>query len=94
MKLNVLMIVYHYIQFKNLTPDLIVDISKQIELKLKAVKAYTTQFYNPNNEESETITAEAFVESKYFLYLGFAKKDIVPCFPFGSSDTPEMIKSD
>ena len=50
--------IYHYIQFNNLTPNLVVDISEQMELKLKAVKAYTTQFYNPDNEESETIISK------------------------------------
>ncbi len=56
--------IYHYIQFNNLTPDLVVDISEQMELKLKAVKAYTTQFYNPDNEESETIISKkGFLES-------------------------------
>ncbi len=56
--------IYHYIQFNNLTPDLVVDISKQMKLKLKAVKAYTTQFYNPDNEESETIISKkGFLES-------------------------------
>ena len=56
--------IYHYIQFNNLTPNLVVDISEQMELKLKAVKAYTTQFYNPDNEESETIISKkGFLES-------------------------------
>jgi len=56
--------IYHYIQFNNLTPDLVVDISKQMKLKLNAVKAYTTQFYNPDNKESETIISKkGFLES-------------------------------
>ena len=47
--------IYHYIQFNNLTPDIVVDISNQMDLKIKAVKAYKTQFYNPDSKESETI---------------------------------------
>jgi len=56
--------IYHYIQFNNIIPDLVVDISEQMELKLKAVKAYKTQFYNPDNNDSETIISKkGFLES-------------------------------
>ena len=56
--------IYHYIQFNNLNPDILVDISKQIDLKIDAVKAYKTQFYNPKSKESETIiSSKDFLES-------------------------------
>ncbi len=56
--------IYHFIQFNNLTPDLVVDISEQMELKLKAVKAYKTQFYNSESDESETIISKkGFLDS-------------------------------
>ena len=38
--------IYHYIQFNYLTPDVVVDISAEMEVKLNAVKAYSTQFFN------------------------------------------------
>ena len=46
-------IFYHYIQFNNLTPDFVIDISSQMDLKIKAVKAYSSQFYNPTSKESK-----------------------------------------
>lgn len=56
--------IYHYIQFNNLTPDVVVDITNQMKLKLQAVKAYSTQFYNPDSKESETIiSSPEFLES-------------------------------
>ena len=56
--------IYHYIQFNTLIPDFVVDISEQIELKLQAVKAYKTQFYNPDSTESETIiSSQGFLDS-------------------------------
>ena len=56
--------IYHYIQFNNLSPDIVVDISEQMDLKLEAVKAYKTQFFNPNSNESETIiSSQGFLES-------------------------------
>ena len=56
--------IFHYIQFNNFSPDLVVDISKQMELKLKAVKAYKTQFYNSESDESETIISKkGFLDS-------------------------------
>jgi len=56
--------IYHYIQFNNLSPDLVVDISEQMDLKLEAVNAYKTQFFDPNSNESETIiSSQGFLES-------------------------------
>tara|TARA_B100000700_G_scaffold182313_1_gene201214 strand:+ start:306 stop:1007 length:702 start_codon:yes stop_codon:yes gene_type:complete len=56
--------IYHYIQFDNLKPDFIIDISKQIDLKLDAVKSYRSQFYNPKSKETKTIISEkGFLES-------------------------------
>jgi len=57
-------LVYHYIQWKNITPDFVVDVSDFMEVKLKSVMAYKTQFYDPNNTEPETpITSKTFIES-------------------------------
>ena len=57
-------VVYHYIQWKNITPDFVVDISNFIEIKMKAVKAYSSQFYNPNSKEPVSpITSKNFLDS-------------------------------
>ena len=56
--------VYHYIQWKPIEPDFVVDISNFIEVKMDSVMAYKTQFYDPNNTESETpITSKNFLDS-------------------------------
>ncbi|MBC8267080.1 MAG: bacillithiol biosynthesis deacetylase BshB1 [Flavobacteriales bacterium] len=56
--------IYHYIQFNNLKPDFVVDISEQMEGKIKAVKSYKTQFFNANSKETETIISKkGFLES-------------------------------
>ena len=56
--------IYHYIQFNNLKPDLVVDISSQIDKKLEAVTAYKTQFYDTESKETETvISKKGFLES-------------------------------
>jgi len=46
--------IYHYIQWKNLTPDIIVDVTGYVDTKLEAVFAYKTQFYDANSKEPET----------------------------------------
>jgi bacillithiol biosynthesis deacetylase BshB1 len=46
--------VYHYVQSQFITPDFIVDISDQWELKMKAIKAFSSQFFNPASQEPET----------------------------------------
>ncbi len=56
--------VYHYIQWKNLEPDFVVDVSEYIEKKTEAILAYSSQFYDPNSEEPETpISSKNFIES-------------------------------
>ncbi len=55
---------YHYIQWNNDTPDFVVDVSAQMELKLEVVKAYSSQFYITNSTEPETpISTENFLNS-------------------------------
>jgi len=46
--------VYHYIQDRSLTPDIVVDITDVYETKLNAIKAYSSQFYDPESKEPET----------------------------------------
>ena len=56
--------IYHYIQFKHISADFVVDISSQMDLKIKAIHSYKTQFYNPTSNESDTIiSSKAFLES-------------------------------
>ncbi len=56
--------VYHYIQWKNLEPDFVVDVSGFVETKLSAVRAYSSQFYDPNSKEpSSPISSKNFLDS-------------------------------
>jgi len=56
--------VYHYIQWKDLDPDVVVDVTGFMDVKLEAVMAYKTQFYDPNSEEPETpISSKNFTDS-------------------------------
>ncbi len=56
--------VYHYIQWKNLEPDFVVDVSGFIEKKLEAIQAYASQFYDPKNTDPETpISSKNFTDS-------------------------------
>lgn len=50
--------VYHFIQYKVLEPDFVVDISGYTEKKMQAILAYKSQFYDPNNSEGETLIAK------------------------------------
>ena len=56
--------VYHYIQWKDLEPDIVVDVSGFMETKLNAVMAYKTQFFDPDSDEPETpISSKNFTDS-------------------------------
>ena len=56
--------VYHYIQWKNLKPDFVVDVSGYIDKKVEAISAYSSQFFDPKSKEPDTpISSKNFVES-------------------------------
>ena len=57
-------VVYHYLQWKNLEPDFVVDISGFMDVKMESILAYNSQFYNPNTNEPESpITSKNFLDS-------------------------------
>ena len=57
-------VVYHYIQWENLQPDFVVDISGFIDIKMESILAYSSQFYDPNSNEPESpISSKNFLDS-------------------------------
>lgn len=57
-------LVYHYIQWKNLKPDFVVDVTGFIDKKKEAILAYSSQFFDPNSDEPETpISSKNFLDS-------------------------------
>ena len=58
--------VYHYIQDRHINPDFVVDISNFMEIKMKAIMAFKSQFFDPASSEPATaISSKDFLE---FLY--------------------------
>lgn len=56
--------VYHYIQWKNLEPDFVVDVTGFIDKKMEAISAYASQFYDPKSKEPNTpISSKNFTDS-------------------------------
>ncbi|MEZ2415414.1 bacillithiol biosynthesis deacetylase BshB1 [Muriicola sp. E247] len=56
--------VYHYIQWKNLEPDFVVDITGFMDKKMESIMAYSSQFYDPNSKEPSTpISSKNFTDS-------------------------------
>jgi len=56
--------VYHFIQWKHIEPDFVVDVSGFMDIKMKAVLAYSTQFYDANSKLPETpISSKNFTDS-------------------------------
>jgi bacillithiol biosynthesis deacetylase BshB1 len=56
--------VFHYIQDKYLAPNFLIDITKVMDKKIESVKAYGTQFHNPDLDEPQTyISTPDFMDS-------------------------------
>lgn len=65
-------LVYHYIQWKNIVPDFVVDITGFTDKKTESILAYKSQFYDPNSKEPESpITSKNFFES-----LNYRSRDL------------------
>lgn len=57
-------VVYHYIQWKDIEPDIVVDVTGYMDKKMGAVLAYSTQFYDPKSNDPETpISSKNFTDS-------------------------------
>jgi bacillithiol biosynthesis deacetylase BshB1 len=55
--------VYHYMQDRQLKPDLVIDISEFMDRKMKAIQAYSSQFFDPSSSEPSTpISSAQFLE--------------------------------
>ena len=56
--------VYHYIQWKEITPDVVFDISGFLDKKIEAINAYASQFYDEkSNEPATPISSKNFLDS-------------------------------
>lgn len=56
--------VYHYIQWKEITPDIVFDISGFLDKKIEAINAYASQFYDEKSDEPATpISSKNFLDS-------------------------------
>ncbi|MGL5111339.1 MAG: bacillithiol biosynthesis deacetylase BshB1 [Flavobacterium sp.] len=65
-------VVYHYLQWKNIVPDFVVDITGFEIQKTASILAYSSQFYDPNSKEPESpITSKNFLES-----LNYRSRDL------------------
>jgi len=56
--------VYHFIQSLYITPDFVVDVSDFWERKIEALRAFKSQFYDPQSKEPET-----FISNPGFMKL-------------------------
>jgi N-acetylglucosamine malate deacetylase 1 len=50
--------IYHYIQNNFIKPDIVVDITGLWDKKLEAIKAFKSQFFDPENDEPETFISQ------------------------------------
>ena len=67
-------VVYHYIQWKNIEPDFVVDISEFMDIKTQSILAYASQFYSENSNEPITpIATKNFLQSIHYRTQDFGR---------------------
>jgi len=64
--------IFYYMQTYTFEPSFIVDITGYHEIKMNAVKAYSTQFFDPKNTEPQTFISKpefiTYIESRSIFY--------------------------
>jgi N-acetylglucosamine malate deacetylase 1 len=55
--------IFHYLQDRYLKPDVVFDVSSSIEQKIESIKAYKTQFYNPESDDPN----QTYISTPEFL---------------------------
>ncbi len=66
--------VYHYIQWNEIEPDFVVDVTGFMDQKLASVFAYKSQFYDPNSTEPQTpISSENTRDSLTYRYRNLGR---------------------
>lgn len=66
--------VYHYLQETYYKPDVVVDITPYAERKIAALKAFKTQFFDPDSKEPVTpISGENYFDFMKGRWLDFGK---------------------
>ena len=63
--------VYHYIQYRKLKPDFVVDISNFMDRKMECMSSFSSQFYNPNSKEPQTLISQ----QNFFDYILSREKE-------------------
>jgi bacillithiol biosynthesis deacetylase BshB1 len=67
-------LVYHYIQWENIEPDFVVDITGFTEIKQASILAYSSQFYSEGSKEPITpIATKNFLESIHYRSQDFGR---------------------
>lgn len=67
-------VVYHYLQWENIEPDFVVDITGFIEIKTASIMAYGSQFYSESSNEPITpIATKNFLESIHYRSQDFGR---------------------
>jgi N-acetylglucosamine malate deacetylase 1 len=60
--------IYHYIQNNYIQPDFIVDITPYWDIKLNSIKAFKSQFFDPDSKEPQSFISSAsflqFIEAR------------------------------
>ena len=85
--------VYHYIQWKEIVPDFVVDISEYLDRKIEAIKAYSSQFYDPKSKEPSTpISSQNFIESVRYRAKNFGRLSNVDAAEGFTTEKIPLIK--
>ena len=53
---------FHYIQYRYIKPDFVIDVTPYYETKMKAILSFKSQFYEPGKESDTLISSKKFLD--------------------------------
>jgi len=67
-------LILEYIQWNEIQPDIILNITGYLEKKMESVRAYSSQFFDPSSQESNTpISSKNFLDSVQYRAQNFGR---------------------
>ena len=86
--------VFHYIQWEEIHPDFVVDVSDYLNIKMKAVKAFKSQLYDEDSNDAMTpISSKNFLDSVEYRAKNLGRLSFISAAEGFTVERPILVEN-
>lgn len=86
--------VFHYIQWEEIHPDFVVDVSDYLNIKIKAVKAFKSQLYDEDSNDAMTpISSKNFLDSVEYRAKNLGRLSFIAAAEGFTVERPILVEN-